>query len=565
MHLPRLTLAWKIAIPAAIALIFATGNTILDLSQMQASMKSERMTSVKHLTEAARSIAYSYQAREASGEMSHEEAQASALRAISAVRYANGTGYVFVNKYDGLNLAHIRPNLVGKNSWDVKDSHGTYILRNMTRIAKTGGGEFSYFFPKPGQQDPIEKYVWVEAVPEWGWIVGSGVYIDDMYAEFTSRATQSVIISFIGFLITTVIVFGFIRSISIPIAKLIDHMKRLANGDTTFVIDEANRHDEVGEMASAMKVFVANEKKRAQLVEQQRQIQSETIDRGQAVTSLCEEFEHDMTNMLTIVTDAAGTLQASSTSMSDIAQDTTSQSKQVASSSKQASGNVEAVAAATEELASSVSEVARQVQSSNEIAIKASTEATTTNERVAQLALAANEISKVVNLIQDIAEQTNLLALNATIEAARAGDAGKGFAVVAAEVKELATQTSKATEEIDKQISEIQTETNYAVDAIATISNTINNLSSISGEIASSIEEQRSSTEEIASNVSQASQVTQEVSSKIGMVTEAANATQENANSVSESSEQLQSKAAELKGRVDKFLHDVKRNSAVNA
>ncbi|WP_319411214.1 cache domain-containing protein [uncultured Cohaesibacter sp.] len=565
MKLNKLPLAWKIAAPTFIVFVFMLALSVANLSNLKSSMRAERIDSLKNITHAAQSVAKDFYALETKGELTREEAQTAAKAAIDGMRYDNGEGYLFVYQYDGINLVLPNKKLVGKNLMDMKDSDGKYLVRNLIDIAKNGGGEYAYNWPKPGSDQAVEKLSWAEAVPEWEWMIGTGVYVDELNAAFYSQGAIVGIATLIALIVAGIVSFVVIRSINKPITGLVANMRSLADGNSSITVSDQNRSDEIGDMAKAMQIFVDNENSRKILMAKNEQNQSEAIKRGEKVQELCRSFDEEVARMLATVGDAAKGLQEASQMMSADAQSTSAQSEQVSNASAQASHNVEAVASAAEELAASVSEVARQVQTSNDMAVKASSEATSTNERVERLAQAAKQISEVVTLIQAIAEQTNLLALNATIEAARAGEAGKGFAVVAAEVKELANQTSKATEEIDKQISEIQHETDLAVNAISEISVTIESLSSVSSQISSAVEEQRAATEEIATNVHQASRVTNEVSSSIGNVTQTAEKTRETSAVVSNSSQRLQQEAEHLRARVNSFLDDVRKESASSA
>lgn len=277
-----------------------------------------------------------------------------------------------------------------------------------------------------------------------------------------------------------------------------------------------------------------------------------------AQVAMADRFEADVKSVVEMVSSAATEMQSSAESLASTADQTNQQSTAVAAASEEATSNVQTVASATEELSASVQEVGRQVQESNKIAEEAVSEAEKTNAQVVGLAEAAQKIGAVVNLINDIASQTNLLALNATIEAARAGDAGKGFAVVASEVKNLATQTAKATEEISQQVSEIQASTSEAVEAIGQISGTIGKMSEIAKAVEASVEEQIGATREIAENVQQAATGTQEVTSNITGVQTAASETGTAASQVLDATKELSKQSELLKGQVDAFLVEIR-------
>jgi len=274
--------------------------------------------------------------------------------------------------------------------------------------------------------------------------------------------------------------------------------------------------------------------------------------------AMADKFEADVKSVVETVSSAATEMQSSAEALAATADQTNQQSTAVAAASEEASTNVQTVASATEELSASVQEVGRNVQESSKIAEEAVTEAEKTNALVEGLAAAANKIGDVVNLINDIASQTNLLALNATIEAARAGDAGKGFAVVASEVKNLATQTAKATEEIAQQVAEMQSSTSAAVSAIGQIGGTIGKMSEISKVVTASVEEQVGATREIAENVTQAASGTQEVSSNISGVQAAAAETGSAASQVLEATRELSKQSELLKSQVDQFLQEIR-------
>jgi len=273
---------------------------------------------------------------------------------------------------------------------------------------------------------------------------------------------------------------------------------------------------------------------------------------------LADDFETNVKGAVEIVASAAAQLESTAKQLGGSAEETTRQSSAVAAASEQAAVNIQTVASAAEELSASIGEISRQVSESATIARDAVNQAKATDHQVEALSTAAGKIGEVVRLISEIASQTNLLALNATIEAARAGEAGKGFAVVASEVKNLATQTAKATEDIGGQITAIQNATGGAVAAIRSIGDTIQRIDQIAGSIAAAVEEQSASTAEIARNVQQASAGTAEVSSNIVTVTDAARQTGTSANEMLESAGQLGQESARLRDQVDRFLREVR-------
>jgi len=343
-----------------------------------------------------------------------------------------------------------------------------------------------------------------------------------------------------------------------PLKRNTDVVNRLASGEKTVSVPDADRGDEIGVLARALQIFKEKMIEADRLAAAQADEAQVQLKRAATLETLTKSFEARVGQLVRSVASAATEMQATAQSMSSTAEETNMQAGAVSAASEQTSVNVQTVATATEELASSVEEIGRQVAESARIAGKAVDDAKRVDAVVQTLANDAQKIGDVVTLIQDIAGQTNLLALNATIEAARAGEAGKGFAVVASEVKSLANQTAKATTEIAGQITAIQSATTSTVTAIRGIITTIVEINDIASGIASAVEEQGAATKEISRNVAEASRGTQEVASNISGVREAATATGAAASQVLSASSELSQQAEGLTGEVNSFIIQVK-------
>jgi methyl-accepting chemotaxis protein len=366
-------------------------------------------------------------------------------------------------------------------------------------------------------------------------------------------ATVGLLTSFAA--ITAVVIFFVVR----PLTNMTGTMETLAGGNLDVSVVGAERKDEVGALARSLQVFKDNAIETRRLTAEQEALKAQaSADQKAALNRMADNFEASVGGIVSMVASAATEMQCAAQSLSNTAASANQQAAAVSAATTQTTANVQTVATAAEELAASTSEIARQVSHSNSIATQAVDEARSTNVSVEGLATAAQKIGEVVGLIQHIASQTNLLALNATIEAARAGDAGKGFAVVASEVKTLAGQTAKATEEIGAQIAAIQGATSNAVGAIQRIGGTIGQLSEISSAIAAAVEEQSAATREIASNVQQAARGTDEVAANIIGVTQSSGEVGAAAGQVLGSAGELSQQSERLKVEVDQFLRNVR-------
>jgi methyl-accepting chemotaxis protein len=365
------------------------------------------------------------------------------------------------------------------------------------------------------------------------------------------------IILAVGVVIASAVGFFTARSITRPINNMTGAMGQLAENDLTTEIPALENKDEIGEMARAVQVFKESMIKGEELAAAQKMEDEQKEVRRVRMEELVASFEGDVGEALQVVGSTVEQMQSSASTMSATADQTNERSASVAAAAEQAATNVQTVATAANELTSSIAEISRQMATSSTRSQDAVGEAESASQRVQTLAEAAQSIGDVISLINDIASQTNLLALNATIEAARAGDAGKGFAVVASEVKNLATQTSKATEEIASQISGIQTATEESVAAITSISAVIEEINGIATSVAGAVEEQGAATDEIARSVEQAAAGTQDVTKNITDVSTAAGETGAAAGEVASASAQLKTQADRLRQQVETFLSDV--------
>ena len=395
-----------------------------------------------------------------------------------------------------------------------------------------------------------------------GKVVGI-IYVGIPMAELDGMLWQAIntmaVAAGIAALLALVVTAVLVRRITKPLKAVAGSLTVLAEGRTDVEVRYADRHDEIGVIARTIDVFKTNRIERRQLEAERINAEKSANERRKAeLNQFVEDFRATIGGIIEQVMSSSGHFEEDAQRLSVTAHSTAEMSGRSADTSRQASEHVRSAATASNELSQSIVEISRRVQDSNSVAAEAVKQATATDQRMTELTAAGDRIGDVVKLITSIAEQTNLLALNATIEAARAGDAGRGFAVVAQEVKELAGQTAKATDEISSHIVNMQRATEESVDAIKAIGLTIERISEITGAISTAVEHQGEATQSIAHGVQAAAGGTVDVAENIERVARGASETETTSGQMLQSAKALSEVSVHLRDEVEKFLDSVR-------
>ena len=368
-----------------------------------------------------------------------------------------------------------------------------------------------------------------------------------------------IILSIISFIIPSWIGFTAFRSITVPLHRLTLAVRRISNGDTKTEIIDSRQTGEIGELARAFSRFQHNLAEAALLRQSEETLkQNAEQQRIETLTEVAERLKNEVAGYMNAITCAASDMRKTADGMTDLSENTQHENMQASTSADQTNANMSMVAMATEELTASFSEIGRLVEKAERITREVNRKAASTDSAAKELSESTMRITEVVQLIREIAAQTNLLALNATIEAARAGEAGKGFAVVANEVKSLANQTAQATEDITRQVDDIQKSSNTFIEAMGSINTTIHDMSQIAVTVSTAVEEQSITTQEIARNVQDAAKGVSDVSRTITNALTAAQKTNGAATAMENDAASMVEHVRELSSRITTFLRQIK-------
>jgi len=569
----KITIAKKLGFLIALMAVAYLSLTAIQLSKVRSLITEERELMLAAEIESAVSVIEHFRAQAGSGELSEAEAKSRAGAIIASMEYGNGD-YFFVTDTSANMLVHPNPDLIGKNLWERTDPEGVPLFQHLIRNAQQGGGITPYLWPRKGDDQPIQKLSYSALVPGWGWVVGTGVYVDDLEALFMREVYGT-----IGWLIAVFIAVGSVawpvaRSISRPIRQMTTAMRRLASGDKSITVPEVGRQNEIGEMADAVETFKVQAIERDRLESEataarasqeeakQRQadlehakaedlrafmgVVDQSFDRLSSgdltvrmTGQIAPEFEPIRAKFNASVEELEGAIGHVVGSVGTIRMglgEITVASNDLAHRTEQQAASLEETVAALGEVTSAVNQTAEGAGSARKSAETARAKAGKGGQIVAQAVTAMNEIetssqqiTQIISVIDEIAFQTNLLALNAGVEAARAGEAGKGFAVVAQEVRALAQRSAEAAKEIKDLITassgqvekgvELVTASGRSLDEIVA---EVSGMADVVAKIADSAREQATSLREVSGAADQMDKVTQQNAAMVEESTAAA-------------------------------------------
>jgi methyl-accepting chemotaxis protein len=529
LKLKNLRMQTKLALLVAVGLVGIVSVVSLAVSHSRDLLFEERKIATRNVVETVYGIIEHHAKRAAEGKIDPEQARTEAIAEIRTLRYS-GQEYFWINDMRPFMVMHpFKPELNGKDLSDFKDPDGTRLFVDFVNAVKqNGAGYVFYRWPKPGAQHPVPKVSYVKGFEPWGWIIGSGVYLDDVDAAGRKTLWALLPLAVLSVLISLAMGAIIGRAVTRPLRGTADLLENVASGDLTRRVDLDTR-DEMGQMAGAL---------------------NQAIQKMATTVHVIAQDAHNMAA-------SSEELMAVSDRLSSNSEQTASQANGVSAASEQISKNVQTVAAGAEEMSASIREISQSAARAARVAKEAVDAAERTNRTISKLGASSAQIGDVIKMITSIAEQTNLLALNATIEAARAGTAGKGFAVVANEVKELAKQTGQATEDISSKISAIQQETQEAVSAIQQIGGVINEVNDIANTIAGAVEEQNVTMVDMSRNATEAAKGSNQIVQHITGVAQAAQDTATGAGQTQVAAQELARLASELQSAVGQFKYEI--------
>jgi methyl-accepting chemotaxis protein len=556
--LQKLSIGQKLLLIVVVFSTLLVGMTNFLLFDMKSGMLEDRKAKLRALVEAAVNTVNRYGDLAASGKMPVEDAQKAAIASLLAMNF-DGKNYFLVFDRNGILKMHpTRKNDLGHNMLDSKEETSkNYIgyLDAATRQTPLEGFSVS-IGRRPGSTvNDSPKLFLSTFAKHWDWIVTTGLFLDDINALFYTRAMWAggFVVAGLGLSLLLTMLLG--RSITRPLNRTVTALEQLGAGhfDAEMAHDESKT--EIGRLSRAFVQFRDKMKETEALRARQSQSEEEAkAERREAMARVADEFDAAVGSVVeSLFADIERTSQTVA-QLTRSAEASSAGTGRVDGAASSVSANVQTVAAATQELSASIGEIGRQIHMTRDIARQTRDTSTQTEKRVATLSDSVEAIGEIIEIINSIAEQTNLLALNATIEAARAGEAGRGFSVVASEVKALASQTTKATEDIRKNIEAVRDATREAVEAVRAISTSINGLDESAGTIASAVEEQNAATAEISRNTAVTADQTRDITLAITEVAKSMSSTDRAAREVEQYSTAMRDRFEDMRREVHAFL-----------